>query len=1159
MRFENVNTPLDRDGIQKEAKPKPRHFFSTSPHEQETSSVFPDRGKGVLTPEEIAEQEELLEKRPLDEYGKPPDKLVIPPGSLPGGMKGWKGETSQGQDHNEKLQNLHERAWLYHKQGNCKRARELRQEILNYCKKKFGRSDPQTAAALIDLGDVYATERKFEQARKEYQLACSIYKDMPKSNNQQIEEARANRIDEIRAKMYLGQKLGNYLLVKLIGQGGFGSVYLGEHADPNEPPVAIKVLSTHRLVHPTQMEDFRQQFLNEAQTLEKLKHPHIVPILGHGAKDEVPFLVMPYAPNGTLREACPPNIPVPIKKALSFLKPLAQALQFLHDNRCIHLDVKPANVLLGPNGEIWLSDFGLVQALHRTISLPRTSERPPVAGSRPYIDPHYMTTGLASEENDQYSFTMVAFQLLTGESLPPSDRTIPGMAQEVQDALFKGLQSNPTDRFDSVMQCYEALEQACSPKGQPKMRTLGSLLRDGNQEVPEEAREQPEQQERMQHEIDGALLQTHYTSLELHRRADRYTFPSEIGPYKDHTFALMSHGMTQLRLGHPEMARERFNQVLQEDRSNVNAMARRGATYLFQRGQENKALQDFDQSIQMDHTNAFALASRGVMRLQQNQPDQAFSDFQSLVDQDASDGWAIGSRGLACQALGQHKEALQDYQRALEIDGSLDAIRAAYETLRRLTSGKREDASSSGSGSGSGSEHRLDQEEPMSTNGQQEREQQHESREKLINHYYDCGEQYRQDEQYDQALKYLTKVLVELDENHPGALASRARTYRKLGRHKEAVADYTKLINLEPNNAKAFVQRGITYIRLKKPDKALQDYETARTLDPSLENHAEFKTALDQLRQLMSSRREDASSSGSGSGRHLAQETPRGARERPEREQQYEHREQLIQAHYDSGYRYWQKREYNEAVKDFSQVLGQESNHARAREMRGRAYLALKHNGKALDDLKQVPPDSISISGLVSRGVAHRRLNNKEEAVQDFSRAIEQATQREDTLVEAYARRGEAHLAMNQLNEALEDFSQALKLDSKHLFSLTYCGQAYLKQGDSGKALTAFKQVLERDPQNATALLGRGRVYYQLKDYQKAFDDFDQLIRSFGDHALAYAERGQANQALGQLRDALADYEKALTLDRSLDWVKPYLDKVRRLLADRQAGGASSS
>jgi serine/threonine protein kinase len=96
----------------------------------------------------------------------------------------------------------------------------------------------------------------------------------------------------------IGQQLGSYRLVHLLGQGGFADVYLGEHIHL-QTLAAVKVLQM-RLVGSN-----LEQFRNEARTIASLIHPHIVRVLDFGVEDGIPFLVMEYAPHGTLRQAYP--------------------------------------------------------------------------------------------------------------------------------------------------------------------------------------------------------------------------------------------------------------------------------------------------------------------------------------------------------------------------------------------------------------------------------------------------------------------------------------------------------------------------------------------------------------------------------------------------------------------------------------------------------------------------------------------------------------------------------------------------------------------------------------------------------------------------------------------------------------------------------------
>lgn len=149
-----------------------------------------------------------------------------------------------------------------------------------------------------------------------------------------------------------GQQLGNYRLVHLLGRGGFADVYLGEHVRLHTQ-AAIKVLHTQLAQQDV------DSFLTEAQTIAHLVHPHIMRVFDFDLEGDVPFLVVDYAPNGTLRQRCPRGVPLRLPTIISYVKQVADALQYAHDEKLIHRDVKPENMLLGRRKEILLSDFGI--------------------------------------------------------------------------------------------------------------------------------------------------------------------------------------------------------------------------------------------------------------------------------------------------------------------------------------------------------------------------------------------------------------------------------------------------------------------------------------------------------------------------------------------------------------------------------------------------------------------------------------------------------------------------------------------------------------------------------------------------------------------------------------------------------------------------------
>src|SRR2546421_4762520 len=174
---------------------------------------------------------------------------------------------------------------------------------------------------------------------------------------------------------YREQRLGNYQITRLLGEGSFAQVYLGEHIYLSTQ-AAIKVLNA-------QVASDLDWFRAEARTIARLVHPNIVRVLEFGVEGNTPFLVLDYAPNGTLRQRHPKGTLLPLPTVVSYVKQMAEALQYAHDEKLIHRDVKPENMLLGRRNEGLLSDFGIA-LIAQTM---RDQGLQNVAGTLPYMAP----------------------------------------------------------------------------------------------------------------------------------------------------------------------------------------------------------------------------------------------------------------------------------------------------------------------------------------------------------------------------------------------------------------------------------------------------------------------------------------------------------------------------------------------------------------------------------------------------------------------------------------------------------------------------------------------------------------------------------------------------------------------------------------------------
>jgi serine/threonine protein kinase len=263
----------------------------------------------------------------------------------------------------------------------------------------------------------------------------------------------------------LGQQLGNYRLVSLLGQGGYAEVYLGQHLR-FDMQAAVKVLHAH--LSGKEAEHFQQ----EAETIAKLAHPSIVRVLDFDVQDGVPFLVMDYAPNGSLRKRHPAGEVVPLAQVISYVKQVAEALQYAHEHKVVHRDVKPENMLMGRREEVLLSDFGIATVAHSTGSLSAEA----AVGTIAYMAPEQIQ-GHPRPASDQYALGIVVYEWLCGErpfsgsftelvtqhlwQPPPSlhDRA-PTISPAVEQVVLRALAKDSKQRFPSVAAFAQALEQA---------------------------------------------------------------------------------------------------------------------------------------------------------------------------------------------------------------------------------------------------------------------------------------------------------------------------------------------------------------------------------------------------------------------------------------------------------------------------------------------------------------------------------------------------------------------------------------------------------------------------------------------------------------------------------------------------------------------------
>jgi serine/threonine protein kinase/tetratricopeptide (TPR) repeat protein len=275
----------------------------------------------------------------------------------------------------------------------------------------------------------------------------------------------------------IGENVGAYRIVEKLGQGGMATVFKAYHPALDRY-VAIKVM------HPAFTEDpnFLARFQREARIVAKLDHPHIVPIYDFAEHKDHPYLVMRFVEGKTLKARLRRET-LDTEQVLRIVRAVGKALTYAHGQGVLHRDIKPSNVLLTPEGGVYLTDFGLARMAEAGES---TLSRDMMVGTPQYISPE-QAKGVRELDarTDIYSLGVVLYEMLVGQApftadtpyaiihdhiftpLPLPRELNPDLPEPLERVLLRALAKDPDDRFQSVEELVNALEETLGPAPTP--------------------------------------------------------------------------------------------------------------------------------------------------------------------------------------------------------------------------------------------------------------------------------------------------------------------------------------------------------------------------------------------------------------------------------------------------------------------------------------------------------------------------------------------------------------------------------------------------------------------------------------------------------------------------------------------------------------------
>jgi len=313
-----------------------------------------------------------------------------------------------------------------------------------------------------------------DQTLRDIAERISLAQAITGSDDEEIKKGR-----KIREIVPIGKIFqGKYQIVKIIGSGGMGQVYLANHTILASQ-VAIKVLNTNFVADDD--EEAIERFKREARATASIDHPNAVKVFDFGVEENICYLVMEYLAGESLRKRLAKRKRLPFAELIVLVKQVCSVLEVMHRKGIVHRDLKPDNIFFHTQEDqeiVKVLDFGIAKISGSTLNEGRLTTTGALLGTPHYMSPEQCQGMKLDGRSDLYAFGIIVYELISGrlpfeaentlsmlfkhvrDTPKPLNELVPEIPMAIVEVVMKTLEKNPKDRFQTAKEFEQAFCQA---------------------------------------------------------------------------------------------------------------------------------------------------------------------------------------------------------------------------------------------------------------------------------------------------------------------------------------------------------------------------------------------------------------------------------------------------------------------------------------------------------------------------------------------------------------------------------------------------------------------------------------------------------------------------------------------------------------------------